>query len=80
MNQETHTHNQDIDFFVQCARHIRTEVDDMCRCRQCRSRCSPLSSICETCGTQDPIELPWRWAFVAGLTCFVLLGVGVWFL
>lgn len=31
------------------------------RCRECGSKCSPLSSICETCGSRDPVRLPVIW-------------------
>ncbi len=78
MNQKTHAQDQDVDFFIQCLQLCRSAMDQLCRCRECRSHCSPLSSICETCGTQDPVRLPWKWTVLAGVTCVALLVIGVW--
>ncbi len=78
MSQNTHTHDHEVDFFVQCYRYLRATADQLCRCRECHSPCGLLSSICETCGTQDPVQLPWRWALLAGLGCLVLWLLGIW--
>ncbi len=78
MHQKTHAHDQDTDFVVQCIRRFRAVVDQQCRCRGCHTHCSMWSNICETCGTQDPVQLPWKWAVLVGITGVALLAIGAW--
>jgi uncharacterized OB-fold protein len=41
-------------------------------CRECGSKCSPLSSICETCGSRDPVRLPVIWLGYAVAIAFIV--------
>jgi hypothetical protein len=62
------------DFFVDCYRRVRMACQELCRCRECRARCSVFANVCETCGTQDPVRLPFAWAvFAVGVCTAVLL-------
>lgn len=74
MSTEITRFGKEPDFFVVCYRRVRMAWQGRCGCRECGSKCSFLSNVCETCGTQDPIRLPFAWAiFALGLCAAVLL-------
>jgi hypothetical protein len=61
------------DFFLVCFRRMRTACQQLCRCRECRAQCSVFTTVCETCGTQDPVRLPLTWAVFAVSVCAAVL-------
>ena len=66
------------DFLVTCYQNLRTAVHKRCRCRECGVQCAPLNSICEVCGTQDPVRLPFVWLCYATITVVILGAILAW--
>ncbi|MCU0959818.1 MAG: hypothetical protein MUF48_06905 [Pirellulaceae bacterium] len=78
MSTSARTHGEDTDFLVDCGRRIRAAVREHCRCRECGERCHVFATVCETCGTQDPIRLPITWALWAVGISAAVLALQVW--
>ena len=78
MTQHAHAHGESSDFFVTCYQYIRSAAHEKCRCRECGDYCSLTASVCETCGTQDPVQVPIFWGIAFLGVCTTILGVGAW--
>jgi hypothetical protein len=78
MSQHVHVHGQTPDFFVTVYQRMRSWVHEHCRCRECGEYCSFVASVCETCGTQDPVRLPISWGVVFFGICATILAIGAW--
>ncbi len=68
------------DFLVACYLKARTVARELCQCRQCGGHCKLLCSICEHCGAQDPVRLPFVWLCCTALLVVALGAAGMWLL
>ncbi len=68
------------DFLVNCYQSARAIAREQCRCRQCGIHCSPFCSMCEICGTQDPVRLPFVWLSFVTAAVVVLAVTVTWML
>jgi hypothetical protein len=78
MSTSARAHGENTDFFVDCCRRIRSAIREHCRCRECSDRCHVFATVCQTCGTQDPIRLPIAWALWAVGISAAVLALQVW--
>jgi hypothetical protein len=76
MTQHIHVHSENPDFFVGCYQRLRTVAHERCRCRECGDYCPLTASVCETCGTQDPVRLPISWGIAFLGICAVSMAIG----
>lgn len=61
------------DFVLSCYQRVRAAWHERSRCRECGTRCSCFANVCETCGTQDPVRLPFTWALAAIGVCAAVI-------
>ena len=75
-----HLEKESQDFLVVCYRKICAFAREQCHCRQCDGDCNLLSNICEHCGAQDPVRLPFAWLCGAAVLVVLLGAAGAWLL
>ena len=80
MTQHVHVHSEEPDFLAACYQRIRAAVHEQCRCRECGDYCTLTATLCETCGTQDPVRLPISWAIAAVAVGTMVIAIGMWVL
>jgi len=78
MTQHAHVHGESSDFLVNCFQRVRLVLSAMCRCRECGDQCSFTTSVCQTCGMQDPVQVPVSWGIAFLGVCTTILATGVW--
>jgi hypothetical protein len=61
-----------------CYQYFRSAVHEKCRCRGCGDYCRLAASVCETCGTQDPVQVPISWGIAFLGICTTILATGAW--
>lgn len=78
MTTGARAHEEHPDFLIDCGRRLRAAVREHCRCRECGERCRAFATVCDTCGTQDPIRLPITWMVWAVGVAAAVLALQAW--